>query len=163
MRNELIVLLTTFVVLLIQISVLPATFLKGLGIILPLVYLVALTANLPLRTVFINAFIIGVVQDNFAGGMYGFHTITLLVLSYFTVRARENMHSDDAYVPALFTGAFLCAYEIIFVIWSIALKYSVANWPQLLLGSMISIILGIILAYPVNELCAKLYQSLTAE
>lgn len=163
MRNELIVFFTTLVVLFIQITVLPATFLKSFGLMLPIIYLIALTANFPLRTIFINAFIIGVVQDNFSGGLYGFHTIVLIVLIYVTVRARENMHSEDAYVPALFTGAFLLAYEIIFVVWSMLLKYSVANWPHFLLAAFTGIISSIIVAYPVNELCDKLYRSLTAE
>lgn len=163
MRNELIVFFTTLVMLFIQISVIPATFMKNWGLMLPLIYLVALTANFPIRTIFINAFIIGVVQDNFSGGMYGFHTIALIVLSYLTVRARESMHSEDAYIPALFTGVFLFAYELVFLIWCIALKYYVGNWVGFIMSSVASIAVSIIFAYPINELCDRLYKSLTAE
>ena len=163
MRNDIIVLFTTLVMLLIQISVIPASFMKGWGLILPLIYLVALTANFPMRTIFVNAFIIGVVQDNFSGGLYGFHTIALIVLSYFTVRARESMHSEDAYIPALFTGAFLAVYEIAFLVWCTALKYSVGNWSSFLLSAVGSIAVSVIFAYPINELCDRLYKSLTTE
>lgn len=163
MRNELIVLFTTLVMLFIQISVIPATFMKNWGLILPIIYLVALTANFPLRMILVNAFIIGVVQDNFSGGMYGFHTMVLLLLSYLTVRARESMHSEEIYIPALFTGVFLCVYDITFVAWCILIKYSVVHWIGFVWNSVISIVISIILAYPTNDLCNRIYESLTIE
>ena len=98
MKRELIVLFTTLMILLIQITVWPLTVFSNSGIILPLVYIITLSMVFPLKTSLFNAFIVGAVQDNLSGGMFIFHLLTTLVLAYVIIQIREKTFRDNIYL-----------------------------------------------------------------
>ena len=158
MKRELAVLFTTILILFIQITVWPMTFFANSGIVLPLVYIITLSMVFPLKTSLFNAFIVGAVQDNLSGGMFVFHLLTTLVLSYIIIQIREKTFRDNVYLSIFLTAAFLVAYIVIYIVWSLLAGYVVYSWINILTDMLVGVFASSIVAYPLHILCKKLYQ-----
>lgn len=154
MKRDLVTLCVTVVVMLLQMTVVP--IITDYNIMLPLVYFAGLIIYSPFRTILINAFVIGVMQDNMSVGMYGFHIFTILFLAYLFIVIKENVGIEEGYFPFAMTAAFLTIYNIIFVIWCLVLGYVVFSWLGIITKTFVEIIVSLIFVYPFNRLAMKL-------
>lgn len=158
MKRELIVLFTTLMILLIQITVWPLTVFSNSGIILPLVYIITLSMVFPLKTSLFNAFIVGAVQDNLSGGMFIFHLLTTLVLAYVIIQIREKTFRDNIYLSIFLTASFLVAYNVVYLVWSLLAGYIVYSWMAILGNMFIGVLTNSLMAYPLHIFCKMLYK-----
>ena len=158
MKRDVAVLFTTIIILLIQISIWPMTVFSKSGIVLPLVYIITLSMVFPLKTVLFNAFIVGAVQDNLSGGLFIFHLLTTLVLAYIIIQIRDKTFRENIYLSFFLTATFLFAYNIIYLLWSLATGYIVYSWLNIFVEIIFSVLASSIVAYPLHIFCKKLYK-----
>lgn len=154
MRRDLITLILTAVVLFVQITIIP--IFTDYNIMLPIVYLACMTIYCPFRTILINAFLIGVMQDNMSVGMYGFHLCTALLLAYIFLLVRSNIGLEGRYVPITITGAFLLVYNLIFIVWSLVLGYIIVSPLSFIVNIVAEILLGMLVSWPVAVVLRRL-------
>ncbi len=146
MKRDIATLGITALVLLAQMTIVP--IITDYHIILPLIYFVGIIIYSPFRTVLLNAFVIGVTQDNMAVGMYGFHVFTILVLAYIFTVVRDSVGMDEGYFPYIVTAAFLLIYNLVFILWSLFLGYVVFSWMSFIGATLWEIILSVLLVHP---------------